>query len=174
MARFAVEHIKELKDIDLLMTTTYEKLNPNGWLVIIEYYIHELDIHDPTWKKFRKSEMATYESAEVHPRIALKLPERLMKAKYRNIRSTINHISPSTIGGEYFFNLVQEYTKLYSQIAPDYWTIEMTDEIISWCKKRKLKGEPSLFTSYTVGQKVDCVLNKNELTKRALDAGDSR
>jgi hypothetical protein len=52
-----------------------------------------------------------------------------------------------------FYNLVQEYTKIYSQIAPEHWTNELTDEIITWCNKKQPKGEPSLFTTYTVGQK---------------------
>ena len=155
MARFAIEHIKELKDIDSFIAATYEKLRTNGWLVIIEYFVHVLDIDDATWEKFRKSEMATYESAKAHPRIALKLPEILMKAKYKNIKSTINHISPSTIGSESFFILIQEYTKLYSQIAPGFWTNELTDEITTWCNKKEPEGEPSLFTSYTIGQKIE-------------------
>jgi len=154
IARFAVEHIRALEDIDSFIKTTYEKLKLNGWLVIIEYYVHELDIDDPTWKKFRQSETETYASAKAHPRIGLRLPESLTKAKYRNIRSIINHISPSTIGEEYFYNLVQEYTKLYSQIAPEFWTDGIADEVISWCNKRQSKGEPSLFTSYTIGQKL--------------------
>ena len=99
--------------------------------------------------------MATYNSAKAHSRIALKLPERLLKANYKNIRSTINHVSPSTIGTDNFFNLVQEYTKLYSQIAPEFWANEVTDEIINWCTKRQPKDEPSLFTSYTIGQKIE-------------------
>lgn len=154
IARFAVEHIKEMKEIDSFVATTYEKLKPNGWLVIIEYYIHDLDIKDITWQKFRKSEMSTYERAKAHPRIALKLPESLMKAKYKNIRSTINHISPSTIGTEKFYVLVQEYTNLYSQVAPEFWPTELVDEIIEYCNNKQPKGEPSLFTSYTIGQKL--------------------
>lgn len=154
MTRFAVEHIKELNDIDFFVATAYEKLNANGWFVIIEYYIQTLDIYDTTWEKFRKSEMATYESVKAHPRIALKLPESLLKAKFQNIKSTINHISPSTIGTENFHNLVIEYTKLYSKIAPEFWTIELTNEILAWCNEKHCKGEPSLFTSYTIGQKI--------------------
>ena len=154
MARFAVEHIKELNHIDLFVATAYEKLKANGWLVIIEYYVHILDIDDATWEKFRKSEMATYESSKAHPRIALKLPESLMKAKFQNVKSTINHISPSTIGTENFYNLVKEYSKLYSQIAPEFWASELTDEILTWCNEKHYKGEPSLFTSYTIGQKL--------------------
>lgn len=155
MARFAIEHIVELNEIDSFISTTYEKLKTNGWLVIIEYYIHELDIADSTWNKFRKGELATYKSIKAHPRIALKLPESLMKAKYKNIRSTINHISPSTIGAEKFFNLVQEYTKIYSKITPEFWTNELTDKIFAWCNKKHSKGEPSLFTTYTIGQKIE-------------------
>lgn len=155
MARFAIEHIKELEDIDSFVLRTHEKLRNDGWLIIIEYYVHELDIVDPTWKNFRKSEMATYKSAKAHPRIALKLPESLNKAKYKNIKSTINHVSPSTIGSEMFFNLVEEYTKLYSQIAPELWTNELTNEITTWCSKKQPKGEPSLFTSHTIGQKIE-------------------
>jgi len=154
MARFAVEHIVELSDINSFISTTYEKLGENGWLVIIEYYVHELDIDDSTWSKFRENELATYKSIKAHPRIALKLPESLRKAGYKNIRSSINHISPSTIGVEFFYNLVQEYTKIYSKITPDFWTNELTDEIFSWCNKNQPKGEPLLFTSYTVGQKT--------------------
>lgn len=153
MARFAVEHIKELKDIDFFVATAYEKLRANGWFVIIEYYVHILDIDDATWKKFRKSEMSTYESIKAHPRIALKLPESLLKAKFQNVKSTINHISPSTIGTENFYNLVKEYTKLYSQLAPEFWTIHLTNEILAWCNEKHFKGEPSLFTTYTIGQK---------------------
>lgn len=154
IARFAVEHIVELSDIDSFIFTTYEKLKENGWLVIIEYYVHELDINDPTWSKFRTNELATYKSIKAHPRIALELPERLRKAGYDNIRSSINHISPSTIGAEFFFRLVQEYTKIYAQIAPGFWTNELIEEILSWCNKRHPKGEPLLFTSYTTGQKA--------------------
>jgi hypothetical protein len=124
-------------------------------LAIIEYYVHDLDINDSTWKKFRKSEIATYNSANAHPRIALKLPEKLMRAKYKNIKSTINHISPSTIGSENFFNLVKEYTKLYSEIAPIFWANELTEEIITWCNTKQFKEEPTFFTTYTIGQKVE-------------------
>lgn len=155
MARFAIEHIRELKDIDSFVLTTYEKLKSNGWLAIIEYYVHDLDIDDPVWKKFRKREMATYKSAQAHPRIALRLPESLKQANYRNINSTINHISPSTIGAENFFNLILEYTKLYSQIAPHLWTTEITDSIVTWCNKKQPKGDPVIFTSYTIAQKID-------------------
>jgi ubiquinone/menaquinone biosynthesis C-methylase UbiE len=155
IARFAVEHIKNFKDIDFFIATTYEKLKASGWLIIIEYYVHALDVDDVTWMRFRESEAATYESAQAHPRIALKLPESLKKAKFKNIKSTLNHISPSTIGEENFFNLVREYTKLYSQIAPEFWTRELTDQVITWCNKKHYKGEPTLFTSYTVGQKTE-------------------
>ncbi len=153
MTRFAIEHIRELSDIDSFVSTTYEKLKQNGWLIIIEYYVHALDINDPVWRKFRNSEIATYKSAKAHSRISLRLPESLKKANYRNITSSINHISPSTIGAEYFFNLIREYTKLYSQIAPQFWTRELTEEIFVWCNKKQPKGDPVLFTSYTIGQK---------------------
>jgi 2-polyprenyl-3-methyl-5-hydroxy-6-metoxy-1,4-benzoquinol methylase len=153
MARFAIEHIKEMKDIDSFLITAYEKLNSSGWLVIIEYYIHDLDIDDPVWEEFRKSELATYNSVRAHTRISLRLPQSLKKANFRNISSTINHISPITIGAESFFNLVQEYTKLYSQINPDCWTKEMVEKIIKWCDKKQVKGDPTLFTSHTIGQK---------------------
>lgn len=103
MARFAVEHIKELSDIDAFVATAYKKLRPNGWLVIIEYFVAELDIDDTVWKKFRESELATYASAGAHPRIGLRLPQSLLKAQYKNVRSTINHISPSTIGADAFY-----------------------------------------------------------------------
>jgi hypothetical protein len=132
-----------------------------GWLVIIEYYVHVLDIVDTTWEKFRKSEISTYERARVHPRIALKLPESFMKAKYKNIKSTINHISPSTIGAENFYVLVQEYAKLYSQIAPAFWTSELIDEVVAWCNKKQPVEEPSLFTSYTIGQKLEVKIPAN-------------
>lgn len=35
MARFAIEHIEQLKDIHSFVATSHEKLNLNGWLVII-------------------------------------------------------------------------------------------------------------------------------------------
>lgn len=162
MARFAIEHITKLEDIDSFVATTHEKLKPNGWLVIIEYYIHALDIDDPIWKKFRKSETATYESASSHPRIALRLPGSLKKANYRNISSAINHISPSTIGAEIFFNLILEYTKMYSQIAPQHWPEKMTDKIIAWCNKKQPKGDPAVFTSYTIGQSAASIQDDKE------------
>jgi ubiquinone/menaquinone biosynthesis C-methylase UbiE len=155
MARFAIEHITEPKDIDSFIVTAHEKLKPNGWLVIIEYYVHVLDIDDPVWKRFRQSELSTYKSAQAHPRIALRLPESLKKANYRDISSTINHISPSTIGTESFFSLILEYTKLYTQVAPQLWTKEIKDSIVAWCNKKQPKGDPTVFTSYTIGRKVD-------------------
>ena len=105
MARFAVEHIAEMEDIDSFMLTAHEKLKSGGWLAIIEYYVNELDIDDPIWKEFRRREMATYNAANAHARISLRLPESLRKANFQNISSIINHISPATIGAESFFNL---------------------------------------------------------------------
>lgn len=154
-ARFAIEHISEVEDIDSFIASTYKRLKKNGWLVIIEYYVHVLDIVDTTWKRFRKSEISTYECTKAHPRIALKLPESFTKAKYKNIKSTINHISPSTIGTEKFYILIQEYAKLYSQITPAIWTSEIIDEISTWCNKKEPAEEPSLFTTYTIGQKLE-------------------
>lgn len=98
--------------------------------------------------------MATYLNAKAHPRTALILPNSLAKAKFKNIRSTINHISPSTIGSERFFYLVRQYTELYSQIAPDIWMDGAKKEIDDWCDRKQFNGDPSLFTSYTVGQKA--------------------
>ncbi len=153
MARFAIEHIRNFVDIDAFLLSAHEKLNPNGWIVIIEYFISSLNIEDEIWKKFRKKEIATYKSAKAHAHIGLKLPESLSKANYKNISSMINHISPHTVGPDKFFALVLEYTKLYSQIAPPLWTKELVDQITFWCNKKQPKGDPAIFTSYTIGQK---------------------
>jgi ubiquinone/menaquinone biosynthesis C-methylase UbiE len=154
MARFAVEHIREVDDIDSFILKTYQRLNPGGWVVIIEYYLHDLEIEDPVWKAFRKSELATYKKANAHPRISLRLPESLKKTNFKNIKSTFNHISPATIKADCFFNLILEYTKLYSQICPEYWPKELIDKIVKWCDKKQPKGDPVLFVSHTIGQKI--------------------
>lgn len=154
MARFAIEHIKEEHDIDIFLTTAYEKLSSNGIFIIIEYYIHELDIEDSIWKEFRTREMVMYKNTFVHPRIALKLPSRLKAAKFRNIKSIINHVSPSTIGDKYFYSLVKEYTKLYKQISPEVWPDEISNKILLWCEKQQPIGEPIFFTSHTIAQKI--------------------
>ena len=153
MARFAVEHISSLGDIDTLVANTFKALKPNGWLVIIEYYIHDLNIIDPVWKKFRNLELRTYKTAKIHNRVALQLPESFIKSNYKNITSTINHISPSTIDPERFYELVIAYTELYAQVAPKIWSNKTKEEILAWCEKKQPLEEPILFTSYTIGQK---------------------
>jgi ubiquinone/menaquinone biosynthesis C-methylase UbiE len=154
MARFAVEHIREKRDVDSFVLKAYQKLNYGGWLVIIEYYLHDLEIEDPVWKAFRKSEVATYKKVNAHPRISLRLPESLKEANFKNIRSTFNHISPATINANCFFNLILEYTKLYAQICPEFWSKELTEKIVKWCDKKQARGDPVLFVSHTVGQKI--------------------
>jgi ubiquinone/menaquinone biosynthesis C-methylase UbiE len=154
LARFAVEHIREIKDIDSFVLKTYQKLNPGGCLVIIEYYLHDLEIKDPVWKAFRKSEMGTFKKAGAHPRISLRLPESLKKANFKNIRATFHYISPATINADCFFNLIIEYTKLYSQISPELWSRDLTDKIVKWCNKKQAKGDPVLFVSHTIGHKI--------------------
>ena len=153
MARFAIEHIKALTDIDSFIVRTHKRLKATGWLVLIEYYVQGLDVDDPVWEEFRKNELATYKIAGAHPRICLRLPYSLGKAEYKNIRSVINHISPNTIGSDAFYNLVMEYTKLYCQIAPQLWTDDMVERILTWADKKQATGEPAFFTSYTIGKK---------------------
>lgn len=153
MARFAIEHIREDNDINVFLHNVYKSLRPNGIFAIIEYYIHDLDITDNTWKTFRIKEIETYQSSQVHSRISLKLPEKLKAANFRNIKSTINHISPSTIGEERFYDLIKEYTKLYAQISPELWPQKMIDELLSWCDKHESSEEPIIFTSHTLAQK---------------------
>lgn len=154
IARFAVEHIRELEDIDALISATLRTLRPGGWLAVIEYYVHDLDISDPIWMQFRRRELRTYLAASVHPRIGLRLPESLVVAGYQNIRSTLNYISPSTIGPDEFYDLVRAYTKLYSGVAPRCWPSTVLREVMDWCALRNPQGEPHLLTSHTVGQRI--------------------
>jgi len=161
IARFALEHIIARRDIDKLIATVYANLKTNGWVTLIEYFILDVDIIDPTWKKFRKSEIITYKHARAHPRICLHLPVSLRMENFHNIKSNINHVSPSTIGADNFFNLVFEYTKLYSQIYPIAWPQALQKEIFLWCDRKQAKGDPAFYISHTIGQK----LSKSALEK---------
>lgn len=153
IARFAVEHIVNLEDIQSFMNESYEVLNIGSHILIIEYYVHALDIIDATWAKFRQTELVTYNEVKAHPRIALKLPKMLANSGFSRIRSSINHVSPGIVGKKEFFNLIMEYAKIYSLVDPVRWNEELLREIFAWCNSEEPDEEPVLFSSYTIGRK---------------------
>ncbi|MEM0967295.1 MAG: class I SAM-dependent methyltransferase [Verrucomicrobiota bacterium] len=168
LARFALEHLRDEDGMAAFLNQAYEKLAENGTIVIIEYYISDLDVEDGIWGEFRAREMATYRKAGIHPRVASKLPSRLKAANFRNVRSTINHISPSTVGDRNFYSLVIEFTKIYRQISRETWPEKVVDEILNWCEARQPVGEPVFFTTHTVGEKFNELSQGSNIDRSGL------
>jgi cyclopropane fatty-acyl-phospholipid synthase-like methyltransferase len=154
MARFAIEHIERLADIEAFAGKVATHLAEDGSFAIIEYCLLPTEAHDDrVWKRFRKAELLTYAHTGIHPRIGMALPAILQKAGFSTVASRLNHLSPATIGAAPFFALVREYVKLYRQVDPPAWPESLNREVLDWCEQAVYARDPAFFTSHTIARR---------------------
>ena len=152
LARFAVEH---MTDVSGFLRSAHNKLKPGGLLVVIEYLVSTESHGDPIWSEFRRTELALYEKIGSHPRISLLLPALMAEAGFQEIRSSLERVSPFTVGAA-FYDLASVYARTYSRIAPRVWSKALTDRVVKWCdrgRKQPRRHDPVMFVTHTVGRK---------------------
>lgn len=128
VARFAVEHMSCLENF---FNAVKKKLNKNGKLAIIEYYVKTDNIVDPTWKEFRQKEYLIYKQVGSNPNIADSLGSILENSGFSEVVTDFIEISQAD-NPKAFFELVLSYTNLYSEINNTIFSDEFRDRMYKW------------------------------------------
>jgi ubiquinone/menaquinone biosynthesis C-methylase UbiE len=152
LARFSVEH---MTDVRSFLHEARLRLEREGALAIIEYYVSTDGITDSVWSSFRKRELKLYQKIGSHAKIPLALPHLMNTTGFENISSRLEYVSPATIGPKLFFDLVEVYAQTYARIDQKSWPASFVKKVVGWCalQRKSPTSDPYLIISHTVGFK---------------------
>lgn len=151
-ARFAVEH---MQNPPYFFACSYQHLKADGLLGITEYCVMTTGVTDSMWLEFRKRELKLYQYVHSHAQISFEIPSLLQKSGFRNITSQFCQVSPSTVEINDFYDLVDAYTEVYSELDPLDWPSTFVSDIHHWTKAERLKPtcDPMMWLTQTLAQK---------------------